>query len=1159
MKFDTAKNLVEKVFSSKYSRENYLDLISNIFKTYNRDVKSVLEKNDMFRSFINLGCYKDNKQKNIAIFEVELNKEKSINSARVSQRNLISKKLKQDKYDAAFVSFYHPKISEWRLSYVSYEVLIDFDTLKFKDQITPSRRQSFIAGPYEGSHTAKKQFIPLLVSDELPEYSDILKIFEIEAVNDDFYKQYKELYLKLTEYLEGFIKNDKIIAEDFRNKEVTANDFAKKTLGQFIFLYFLQRKGWIKNKKNKKELFSFSKLFENRDLYGENFFNDLIEPIFYEALGKGNSSNKYKVLNNFQFPYLNGGLFEPLRGYDWKKTDIVIPDSFFKNEELSKDGDIGSGLLDVFNRFNFTVHENDPIEQDIAVDPEMLGKVFENLLEITDRKSKGAYYTPREIVKYMCQETLISYLSNNLGETIPSNFIERFIRENSILHGNEIESTDLSPIIENAIDIDYFLSEIKVCDPAVGSGAFPMGMLNEIVGARLLLQQYLPFKNNIYNLKLHTIGHSLYGVDLDPSAVEIARLRFWLSLIVDEEKPTPLPNLEHKLMQGNSLLSKYNEIELFDDKYLNKIDNFKEDIKLIDNEISLLQKEFLVSSSSGKKVIKNRLNTLNKKKSTINSFYENTPINQNLFEDSDDKIKNLIDKLQIKIGRFLLPDQSEDKNILKQEIDNIKWELVEISQNDKQENSNIDLLRNKRVQPFFLWKLEFVDVFKNEGGFDIVIGNPPYIQLQKPISENNPKKYGDLFVNSKYQTFNKTGDIYALFYELGTYLLCKNGHLCLITSNKWMKAAYGHQLRDFLSKYKIKKFIDFAGCTVFENATVDVNILCLENSKGNFSTFATQFKGNFKKQTINSYVLKNQTKINDISSSSWSITDPTLQQIKNKIEQIGTSLMEWDLKINRGIVTGFNNAFIITEETRNKIINEDKKSIDLIKPVLRGRDINPYYAKFSNLFIICTFPSKKINIDEYPAIKKYLKSFGKKIFQTGETYIDDNGLKTKSRKKTNNKWFETQDQINYWGDFEKTKIIYPNMTKYKPFMLDKSNYYTNQKCFIVTGSNLKFLTGILNSWLFDFAFKEKFPELLGGTIELSKIFFEQLCIIKPNEKVSNIIEKIEKNVDNIAIIKSNDLNSDISELYDEIDDLVYKLYDLSETETELIKKSLRDK
>ena len=591
---------------------------------------------------------------------VYLEKETTLERARTLQRNFAAYHLKtRAEKNAGLVAFVSPNADNWRFSLVK----MDYSLEKNEDgkgqvheEITPSKRFSFIVGKNENSHTAQKQLLPILKEDKYnPTFKEIEEAFNIETVTKEFFNRYTELYFQFKEHLDALLKKDEKVRKDFTEKEISTVDFAKKTLGQIVFLYFLQKKGWFgvaPDKKWGEGPKNFLKvLFNRRDKYGDNFFNDVLEPLFYEALAQDRGVEAiYPRLNNCRMPFLNGGLFEPIRNYSWETTDIVIPDELFSNDYKDpKTGDIGSGILDVFDRYNFTVKENDPLEKEVAVDPEMLGKVFENLLEIKDRKSKGAFYTPREIVHYMCQESLINYLESETNNEIPRADLEFFIQkgdriiENDKLafarkierekkYNREYKDKYYSLLLPvsvrtNADKLAKLLMDIKVADPAVGSGAFPLGMINEIVRARKVLNIYLQDEISDYELKKHTITHSIYGVDIDPGAVDIAKLRLWLALVVDEETPHPLPNLEHKIMQGNSLISEYEGIKLFDER-------------IFDEEGSKGAEQMQLGLGKSGAELK-------------------------------------MEALQNKIATFVNEAQRSKKQNLKNEIDDLRWELIE--------------------------------------------------------------------------------------------------------------------------------------------------------------------------------------------------------------------------------------------------------------------------------------------------------------------------------------------------------------------------------------------------------------------------------------------------------------------------------------------------
>ena len=387
----------------------------------------------------------------------------------------------------------------------------------------------------------------------------------------------------------------------------------------------------------------------------------------------------------------------------------------------------------------------------------------------------------------------------------------------------------------------------------------------------------------------------------------------------------------------------------------------------------------------------------------------------------------------------------------------------------------VEEMIKKRTKPFFLWKLEFDKVF-DEGGFDIVIANPPYIQLQ-----NNGGKLANELESQGFKTFSRMGDIYCLFYEQAINLLKKNGTFAFITSNKWMRAGYGEKLRGFLAEYTNPRLLlDFGGTKIFESATVDVNILIASNSKNNHYTKTVNFADNGT-ENLSVYIEQNFSYAFFSNSDNWVILNKIEQSIKDKINKKGVALKNWDLNIYRGVLTGYNEAFIIDGSIAETFINSNYKNADIIRPIIRGRDIDRYQYIQPNLFMICTFPSKKYNINDYPEVRDYLLSFGiEKLEQSGKTYFID-GKTVKARKKTNNKWFETQDSINYSEEFFKQKIVYPCiMTSGPAFALDNNKNFLPAPGNIITGNNLKYLLGLLCSKIYYFALRKYY---MGGGIE----------------------------------------------------------------------------
>ncbi len=772
-----------------------------------------------------IGKFTDSENK-IDILVINLKRETSLERARTLQRNFIAWYLNGSRggvlKDAALAAFVSPDESDWRFSLIKMEYKFEqtkTGRMKVKQEFTPARRWSFLVGANENSHTAQSRLVNILADDEqAPTLADLEEAFNIETVTKEFFLKYRDLFIRTIEALETLAKSDAGIRSDFKAKGVNAVDFAKKLLGQIIFLYFLQKKGWFGVARDAdwgtgpKQF--LRELFKKKHGGYKNFFNDILEPLFYEALRIDRShDDDYYSRFNCKIPFLNGGLFDPIGNYDWVHTDVFLPDSLFSNKYGTKEGDIGDGILDIFDRYNFTVKEDEPLEKEVAIDPELLGKAYEKFNAIRSdnfeaykealksgkkgdeskfNKQFGVYYTPREIVHYMCQQSLINYLFTELnsgqisyeklddphldmfgnkgkkgqlditvehtenpeilkedietlirlGERVSENEAIALIKEQRINAGIQKSSKtklQLSESIRNsALLIDRKLGDITVCDPAVGSGAFPVGMMSEIVKARTVLTTFIAAKDNrtSYDFKRRCIEHSLYGVDIDPGAVEIAKLRLWLSLVVDEDdikNIKPLPNLDYKIVRGNSLLGV--EKNLFNDQFFKELEKIK---PLYFNETNPTKKQ---------------------------------------------EYKKQIDIL---IG----------------EVTNGHSE--------------------------FDFEVYFSEVFHRSGGFDVVISNPPYVLLQDENKDLNlRKKYKDKFAVASYKI-----DLYHLFIEQGVCLLGKLGNLIYITPANFLSNNFAVPLRRFLlSETALKKIIIFAE-DVFEASVNNVVFSTQKGKKG---------------------------------------------------------------------------------------------------------------------------------------------------------------------------------------------------------------------------------------------------------------------------------------------------------------------------------------
>ena len=777
MNTEQARAIVKETFPQAFDKGRFQQLAVNLLnrideskaQTWNSTyIKDAFK--DHIKGYERLGTYTSPDKEKLDVLIVQLTAESKLERARTAIRNFVADHLKtRDGKDAALVAFISPTEKQWRFSYVKMEyaaVEKEDGKVGVQAKLTPARRSSYIVGEGESCHTAQSRFLDLLQDTENhPTLAQIEDAFSVEAVTKEFFEQYKGLFLDLKDELDALAKKDKIIGAEFADKNVSTADFAKKLMGQIVFLYFLQKKGWLGVSKGGNwgdGAHNFLRqLFAGKFGGYKNFFNDILEPLFYDTLATDRGHDAWCKIFSCRIPFLNGGLFEPVAGYDWQKTNILIPNSLFSNTTTTSAGDAGTGILDVFDRYNFTVNEAEPLEKEVAIDPEMLGKVFENLLEVKERKSKGSFYTPREIVHYMCQESLINYLDTAVNsdtetvgterrkqglfgdekaeqtlltatvrkELIPRADLETFIHSGdqaSYYEAARVDGTSYQRKLPKTIEthaklLDDKLADIAVCDPAIGSGAFPVGMMQEIVRARSALTPYFNDHHDrtAYLFKRHAIQNCIYGVDIDPGAVEIAKLRLWLSLVVDEDdvkRIKPLPNLDYKIVVGNSLLG----------------------------------------------------------------------VEKNLFN------ADLFKQLEELKPKYFEATDRKQKDKFKKEIDNLIHELT----NGKEA---------------FDYEIYFSEVFHKKKGFDVCIANPPYganidklLPVLRPIYREAIQNYAE---------------IYKMFFVAGLRHLNCNGIQAFITPNTFLAQPRYKDIRTVLITYRIQKIVNL-GEEVFEGAVV---------------------------------------------------------------------------------------------------------------------------------------------------------------------------------------------------------------------------------------------------------------------------------------------------------------------------------------------------
>ena len=1090
----------------------------------------------------------------LMVYEV---RHSSKNDARVSLSKEAFRMLADEGKDRALVVFIpEDNDDNYRFSFIEITLDVVEGSSRIIRHYSNPRRYSYYLGKGIAYYTPNKY---LNEKGRVVNEEDLRSRFSVEVLTKEFYQELSDWYawaIKIIRFPNNL--NDKKDDDKFNNES------AIRLITRLIFVWFLKQRRLVPdeffdeqyiaanliegfNPHTKIDLFYKSHESKYYKAILQNlFFAMLNSPITSEGSSElserhfrkdrgdydNNKLMRYESyfknpqlfvdLANKTVPFLNGGLFDCLDEKDKDmyydgfsdreavKKALVVPDYLFFGEEVGKNIDLSEwygdkkkkkvsarGIIDILKRYNFTVEENTPFDQEVSLDPELLGKVFENLLasynpetKTTARKQTGSFYTPREIVQYMVDESLVAHLKRIVGDGLEPEF------RKLIAYTDE----ELCLTEEQKHQVMKAIYECKVLDPACGSGAFPVGMLQQMVHIlsridpsnenwkKMLIDNAVSetrdaflvdnseerserlkdieeafddsLNNPDYARKLYLIENCIYGVDIQPIAIQISKLRFFISLVVDQKTSNdpvknfgihPLPNLEAKFVAANTLIP------------LAKIDGelgrtptiveIEEDLKEANHKI------FSAKSVRTKRRWKERVKELRKDLAT-----------------------------QLATDGFLSTDAANQL---------AAW----------------DMFDQNASSPFF----DAEWMFGVKDGFDIVIGNPPYVSHDK-ISVNIPRK--------QYDVFEPFADLYCYFFEAGIKLLSK-GILCFITSNSYLRANYGLPLRLHLRKSMLMQIIDIESSQIFESAIVNVAITIVKKGmeqKNCEIVNVPWIKGDF-----NSYVIKNKFtyKQSDLDFQPWTLVVPQILDVRRKIEEAGFTLEQLQTKIRLGLATGDNNVFIIDEEKRNQLVILDEKNDELIKPVLRGQDIKRYIHKAS-LYIILT----KNGIDvpkDYPTLYKYFESFGEKFRNRG----------AKGKHWTNLR------SCAFFNDFLKEKIIWIELTDKGRFSYSsKEEYLLNSAYFLIPPKELdaKYLLGILNSKLIQ-TYMTFIAATSGmGTLRWINNYVKQIPIPVANPKIqfefSNMVDKILK-------MKRENFSADTSSLEFELDKMVYHLYSLT--------------
>ena len=1106
---------LKNILSAKFDFDIWKDLLENIFPKVEIFTSVAKIADSHVKDGGHVGNIRLDDGRSLAIFRFEVTDNVQISRNRKSLRDIAAKYVDQGLIHGALVFYYSPNQDDYRLTFIAKQTYFNESGELVKKETAP-KRYTFLLGKNEPCTTAASRLIELANKKNYGSIylTDVIDAFSVERLNKEFFNGYKAQYKKFVDTLSDTKQH---------------RDYVKKLLGRLVFLQFLQKKGWMgvpaSNAKweggDKNYL---SKLVDN---YANNdrLLSDVLEPLFFKTLNEKRNGDiaDSKLGENIMIPYLNGGLFDKDR---IDELDIDFPYSYFKD------------LMDFFSQYNFTIDENDPDDSEVGIDPEMLGHIFENLLE--DNKDKGAFYTPKEIVQYMCRQSVIQYLKTHEPSEQYAEAIEQLINDGVV-----------NPILQSkniAIRFTQLLKEVKVCDPAIGSGAFPMGILYVLYHAIHHLHSHAEPHGNFDSTKTKRdiIQNNIFGVDIEQGAVDIARLRFWLALVVDAEEPQPLPNLDYKITCGNSQIYRYALdmpiADVFEEYNRVGKENARKE-KNTWSEFTLEDYKKLIVGYTEEHTDKVGLRT---KINDIKNCFKTT------LAQGDIRQRQLAEQRVYEYEAIPLFGKR------KAEEDPIGYAAAKSKLNKLREKEH-EILNNKKYEKSFEWRFEYPQLLDDKGtfiGFDIIIANPPYIKEGRMS-----KTFFEPYKDSPY--YKGKMDIWYLFACNGLDLLNPNGVLCFIATNNWTTSFGASKLRDkVIKETRICNIVDFGAVMMFESASIQTMIMMFQKDK-----VTDDYTFDYRRLTAYKATEKEAIAILEPSYKTYEQAEcytPTIRRanfydknitfsqssdILGVISSLSSVIYLNDKEIAQGIVFPQDTLnkknqqklgpqfeinqgiFVLTSaELETLALNQDELS--LIKPYYTNENISRYGVQNGNKYWTIYTDSRYKNpnsLDCFPNIKRHLDRFVSVFTSDNKPY----GLHRAREERF----------------FVNNKVIAVRKCVGHPIFsyCDIECYLSQTFNMIQTDRvNLKYLTGLLNSKLIEFWLKNK-GKMQGANYQLDKEPLQQIPIAVPAVNIQKMIATL---VDYIIMIFSTKdslselvSNETIASFFEKIiDGCVYELY-----------------